>query len=167
MTMTIDEAETCLKEDLFPALPEVADWMITKSPNPEKTRRLWATAIAKLDREEVCDVILRWLRDDPDMKPPKAYERELIPQVIVSNAMFLRGKRSALASQAERRTAQDARVERISLMDIAKGHPLWVSHWVPMMADVKSGDMEEADAMRQWNQLLKEHFDGRRVRGVV
>jgi triphosphoribosyl-dephospho-CoA synthetase len=156
--MTIDEAEVCLKEDLFPALPEVADWMLTKSPDPQKTRRLWATAIAKLDREEVCEVIMRWLRDDADMKPPKAYERELIPQVLVSNAMFLRGKRNATVQQLQREERRRAVLERASLMNMAKSHPLWLTHWVPMMKLVKSGDLDENEAVREWKKIVEQQL---------
>lgn len=166
MSMTIHEATRCLVEDLFPAMPDVADWLFNKSPNPEKTRDIWAAAISKVDRSEVAEVIFRWLSGDEEIQAPKAYERELVPRILISNVMFLRGKNRRKQLQENQANEIGRRMkERTAVMrDVVCTDELWAKHWHPLKAAVLDGSMTQRDALRQWNRIIDDKYrSGQRV----
>jgi hypothetical protein len=161
MSMTIDEAKRCIKDDVFPALPDVADWMLTKSPQPERTLDLWAKALTRVDRNEVQRVIDLWFIGT--VQAPKAYERELIPQCLVSNAMHLRATDASKRATAANKEAAVARLETPRVMDAVRAHELW-PRWLKLQESVDLAEMTELDAIREWNQILDAAFASGRVR---
>lgn len=161
MTMTIDEAKRCIKDDVFPALPDVADWMVHKSPQPEKTLELWAKALTRLERDEVERVIGLWFNGSVDA--PKAYERELIPQCIISNAMRLRADANMRASVIKTRREHEEHRTTPNVINAVKSNKLW-PNWLRRHAAVQLGEMTESDALREWNKELDFEFAAGRVK---
>lgn len=161
MTMTIDEAKRVIKDEVFPALPDVADWMVHKSPQPEKTLELWAKALTRLERGEVERVIGLWFNGSVDA--PKAYERELIPQCIVSNAMRLRSDANMRAEVMKTRREHEEHEATPKVMDAVKSHKLW-PNWLRRHAAVQLGEMTEEQALREWNAELDFEFASGRVK---
>jgi len=160
MSMTIDEAKRCIKDVVFVALPDVADWMRTTSPQPNETLELWAKALMRLELEEVKRVIDLWFTGS--VEPPKNYERQLVPQCIINNAMRLRSdaaSRIAVLKRRDENTKQSG-----SIMRAVEGLPIHVEQWVPRHAMVKSGEMTEKQATQEYNAILDAAFAAGRVR---
>ena len=161
MMMTIDEAKRVIKDEIFPALPDVADWMVHKSPQPEKTLELWAKALTRLELGEVERVIGLWFNCSVDA--PKAYERELIPQCIVSNAMRLRSDAKMRDAVMQARREHEEHESTPQVMDAVKSNKLWPS-WLRRRAAVQLGEMTEEQALREWNDELDVEFAAGRVK---
>lgn len=161
MTMTIDEAKRVIKDVVFVALPDVADWMRTTSPQPNETLELWAKALMRLDRSEVERVVNLWFVGN--VEAPKAYERQLVPQCIVNNVMRLRSDAKMRDTVKQARREHEEHEATPKVMDAVKSHKLWPI-WLRRHAAVQLGEMTEEQALREWNAELDFEFASGRVK---
>ena len=149
--MNTTEAKDFLGNYAFIAFPSVREWL-EKTENPDATFGIWAKVLAPLDRSECERVIDTWI--DGSVASPQAYQRDLFATHLRACAMHNRGV--AMRSESLRSQSEDlAKGQAVKPWSLATDD-IYEKHWLPRLALIQAGQMEESVAKSEYRKILNE-----------
>jgi hypothetical protein len=148
--MTEAESIEFLNDVAFVAFPSVRDWLVqTKTPN--ESVKMMVRALSDISRDEADAVIDSWITGR--IAAPK-YLRDGFVLHIRACAMERRHQRwEAEEAQRKRQEERQTYAER-SVMQSIQTMEIWTEHWMPMQAAVRSGELDQSSALRQWYAIV-------------
>ena len=158
--MTEAEAIEFLSDVAFVAFPSVRQWLLT-TDKYNATIRMMAKALAEIGRDEADAVIDTWVCGK--VTPPK-YLRDTFTLEIRACALEQRRRK---AEQQQREATPEPAQPRVSMRTI-QTMQVWTDRWLPLAAMVRSGEMDQRDAIAKWHAILDEEWEKvRQPKGVT
>ena len=144
--MTEPEAIEFLSDVALVAFPSVRQWLLT-TDKYNATIRYMAKTLAEINRNEADAVIDTWVCGK--ITPPR-YLRDTFALEIRACALEQRRRK---AEQQQREAIPEPSQPKVSIRTI-RGCELWTAYWMPLQAAVAAGEIENKEALRQWQAIL-------------
>ena len=144
--MSEPEAIDFLSDVAFVAFPSVRQWLLT-TDKYNATIRYMAKTLAEINRNEADAVIDTWVCGK--ITPPR-YLRDTFALEIRACALEQRRRK---AEQQQREAIPEPSQPKVSIRTI-RGCELWTVYWLPLQAAVAAGEIENKEALRQWQAIL-------------
>ena len=144
--MIPEDAKRFLSDVAFVAFPSVREWL-RSTERPEKTADMWRAALADLTWGECEAIVTKWVSGQI---PPPRFLRDNFIAELRACVMFERSKRM-------RREESEDLAETIGKPAY---HPtqddIYITHWLPLLQQVKDGTMAPERAKRIYFDKLNE-----------